>query len=114
MLSRRHSAYLFPSALAGMPAMVRLGIAVAGVQLYGELLAAAWLNMHETGRTTQRIYGCYTVGATWTFVRADLEGLDTERPSLSVVSSPELSERLEAATIVKILKSIVRRHQQAA
>jgi hypothetical protein len=84
------------------------------MQLYGELVAAACLNMRETGRPAQRIYGCYTVGATWTFVRADVEGLDTERPSLSVASSPELSQRLQAGTIVKILKSIVTRHQEAA
>jgi len=84
------------------------------MQLYGELVAAAWLNTRETRQPKQRIYGCYTVGATWTFVRADLDDLDTDRPSFSVASSPELGEKLEAATIVKILKSIVRRHQDGA
>lgn len=83
-------------------------------QLYGELLAAACLNARETGRTTQRIYGCYTVAATWAFVCADVAGLETERPSFSVVTSPEISEKPEAATIVKILKSIVAQHAAAA
>lgn len=76
-------------------------------QLYAELLAAACLNARETGRYTQRVYGCYTVAATWAFVRADVSGLDSEMPSFSVVTSPEISEKPEAATIVKILKSIV-------
>lgn len=79
-------------------------------QLYGEVLAAASLNALETGQSKQRIHGCYTIAATWAFVRADIEGLDTERPRFSVVSSPEISEKLEAATIVKIFKSIVALH----
>ncbi len=76
------------------------------------VLAAALLNARATGQYTQRIHGAYTVGAKWTFVRADVEGLDTERPSFMVVTSPELSEKYEAATIVKILKSIVALHRQ--
>jgi hypothetical protein len=82
------------------------------LQLYGEILAAACLNAQESGRPTQRLYGCYTVGDNWTFVRADVAGLDAERPSFSVVSSSEFDEKLEAATIVKILKSIVARRLQ--
>jgi hypothetical protein len=80
-------------------------------QLYGEILAAACLNAEETGRAQQQIYGAYTVGDNWTFVRADAAGLDGPRPSMSVVSSWEINERIEAATIVKILKSIVARHR---
>ena len=84
------------------------------MQLYGELLAAACLNARETGEVSQRIYGCFTVAATWTFVRADIAGLDGERPSFTVVSSSELSEKLEAATIVRILKSIVAQRRRGA
>ena len=82
-------------------------------QLYGEILAAACLNAKESGKPAQRLYGVYTVADNWTFVRADVEGLDTERPSMSIVSSRELSEKYEAATIVKILKSIVAEHRRA-
>lgn len=82
-------------------------------QLYAEMLAAASLNASEDGLSTQRIHGAYTIGATWTFVRADVEGLDTDKPSFSVVSSPELSEKFEAAIIAKILKSIVALRRQA-
>lgn len=80
-------------------------------QLYGELLAAACLNAKETGRPEQRIHGSYTVGESWSFVQADLEALDTARPSMSVISSWEINEKLEAATIVKILRSIVAQHR---
>ncbi len=83
-------------------------------QLYGELLAAACLNAKESGRPSQRLHGLYTVGDDWTFIRADIEGLDTAHPSMSIVSSWEIGEKLEAATIVKILKSIVAQHQASA
>ncbi len=82
------------------------------MQLYGEILAAAWLNLQESGRPAQRLYGCYTVADTWTFVRAEVEGLDTDRPRITVVSSREMSEKAEAATIVKTLKSIVAEHRR--
>jgi hypothetical protein len=84
------------------------------LQLYGEMLAGACLNAHENGQPTRRMYGCYTVADDWTFVRAEGEGLDTARPRLSVVSSWEIDEKAEAATIVRILKSIVREHLEAA
>lgn len=80
-------------------------------QLHGEMLAAASLNAHESGKSSQRMHGCYTVAANWTFVRADITGLDTGRPTFSVVSSPEINEKTEAVSIVKILKSIVALHR---
>jgi hypothetical protein len=79
-------------------------------QLYGELLAAAFLNAKQSGRDAQRLYGSYTIGDDWTFVRADVEGIGAAQPTMVVTSSAELNEKLEAATIVKILKSIVARH----
>ena len=82
-------------------------------QLYGELLAAAALNAKDNGRSTQRVYGCFTVAAVWTFVQADVAGLDTERPSLTVTTSLEFTESHEAAAIVKILKSIIALHGRA-
>jgi hypothetical protein len=80
-------------------------------QLYGEILAAACLNAAVAGQSAIRIYGCFTVADSWTFVRADLHGLGGERPTMIVVSSREISEKTEAATIVKILKSIVAEHR---
>ncbi|MFT3770783.1 MAG: hypothetical protein QM820_35620 [Minicystis sp.] len=83
-------------------------------QLYGELLAAASINAQETGRPSQRIYGCYTVADNWTFVRLQAEALDTPHPSFEVVTSWELNEKVEAGTIARILKTIVAEHQRAA
>jgi hypothetical protein len=81
-------------------------------QLYAELLAAALMNAQRDGRNHQRIHGAYTIGATWTLVRGDLSGIDGDPPTLTVVSSPELSEKLETVTIAKILKSIVALHRR--
>jgi hypothetical protein len=80
-------------------------------QLYGEMLAAAWLNAKKTGHPHQQLHGCYTVADIWTFVCADIEGLDGPEPSFSVYSSQEIDGQIEAATVVKILKSIVARHR---
>lgn len=79
-------------------------------QLYGEVLAAASANARDSGRPAQQMYGAYTVGDNWTFVRADLEGLDGAHPTMSVVCSSEINEKLEAPRLVKILKSIVAQH----
>jgi hypothetical protein len=76
-------------------------------QLHAEMLAAACANARAGGQDHARIHGAYTIGATWTFVRADLEGLDGEQPTFTIVSSSEMSEKFEAAAIAKILKSIV-------
>lgn len=82
------------------------------IQLYAELLAAALLNARRERQTRQRIYGAYTIGANWTFVRGDIDGLEGTRPTFTIVSSLELTTRLEAAVIAKILKSIVSQHQR--
>jgi hypothetical protein len=76
-------------------------------QLYGELLATAHLNEQDNGNDTQEIYGCYTIADAWTFVRAEITDIDSERPKATLEHSKEYNERLEAETILKILKSIV-------
>lgn len=81
-------------------------------QLYGEMLAAAALNVQETGCASQALYGCYTVADNWTFVRMMAEALDTPQPNLSLITSPELNEKVEAATIARILKAIVAEHRR--
>jgi hypothetical protein len=76
-------------------------------QLYGEMLAAARLNWELDRQDPQIIFGCYTVADVWTFVRGQVAGIESERPSLSLESSQEYSSKLEAEIIVKILQQIV-------
>jgi len=77
-------------------------------QLYGAMLAAARLNWELDGHDPQTIFGCYTVADVWTFVRGvvAMEG-DGQKPSLYLESSQEYTSKLEAETIVKILKQIM-------
>jgi hypothetical protein len=79
-------------------------------QLYGQLLAAAYLNWVNDPCPQQEIFGCYTIADTWKFVRAELEGIETERPTMRLEYSREYSEKYDAETILKILKSIVAKH----
>lgn len=76
-------------------------------QLYGQLLAAAHLNWQNHPRSPQEIFGCYTVADIWTFVRAEVEGIETDMPTLRVEHSREYTEKNEADTILRILKGIV-------
>lgn len=85
-------------------------------QLYGQLLAAAYQDWLVDGQATQEIFGCYTIGDSWQFVRAEVSDIEAEQPRLSVEYSREYVEKLEAETILKILKGIVqealaRRHR---
>ena len=85
------------------------------IQLYGEMLAAAWLNskgaeaIPSTGTSaeTQEIFGCYTVSENWTFVRGTVSGMETEKPTFAVEFSRVYNELFEAEGIVQILKAIV-------
>ena len=79
-------------------------------QLYGELLAAAWMNSQIDGRDNQEIFGCYTIADAWTFVRGEVGNISSDRPTLTVEFSPEYTEKVEAPTILKILKGIIRRY----
>ena len=72
-------------------------------QLYGQLLAAARASQSE------EMFGCYTIGDTWTFAHALLENPETERPVLTLTLSQELTERTDAETILGILKGIITR-----
>jgi hypothetical protein len=78
-------------------------------QLYGELLAAAWMNWQQNPVEVQEIFGCYTIADSWTFLRAEVSLIKSDRPMLSIECSREYSERLETATILKLLKRIVDR-----
>jgi hypothetical protein len=78
-------------------------------QLYGQLLAAAWLNHQLQERDIQEIFGCFTIADAWTFVRAEVSGIDSDRPSLTVEFSPEYAEKFDAPRILRILKKIIDR-----
>lgn len=77
-------------------------------QLYGQLLAAARASQSD------EMFGCYTIGDTWTFAHAVVTNLDTERPHLTITLSQELTERTAAETILGILKGIIARRLHAA
>ena len=79
-------------------------------QLYGEMLAAAWLNWKKNAKAEQTIFGCYTITDDWTFVRGLVQEIETERPTLHIEFSPRYNGILEAERIVQILKSIVAKH----
>ena len=86
------------------------------------MLAGAWQNQQRNPREQQEIYGCYTISDNWTFVHDVITGFEAEVPTLTVQYSREYAERLEAATVLHILKYIVQRasghvyepHQAAA
>lgn len=76
-------------------------------QLYGQLLAAARLNWERDGLEVQEVFGCYTIADSWTFVRAEVMAIESDRPILQVQSSREFSEKSDGEMILKILKRIV-------
>ena len=76
-------------------------------QLYGEMLAAAWLNWKRNTNPEQEIFGCYTVADTWTFVYGTVNEIETEKPKFTVELSKTYNGLLEAERIVQILKAIV-------
>jgi hypothetical protein len=81
-------------------------------QLYGAMLAAAWLNQQENPNNEQEIFGCYTIGDNWTFIRGVVSDFEADYPLMIVEFSPEYFQRLEATTILQILKFIVGKHQK--
>ena len=62
---------------------------------------------NERGGSEQKLCGAYTVADSWTFVEVLVRGLDEPMPTLDVNTSPEYSEKVEAAAIARILESIV-------
>jgi hypothetical protein len=79
-------------------------------QLYGQLLAAARLNWEQDQKDPQEIFGCYTIADSWTFVRAEVQHMTTDRPTLAIEPSQEFGETTKAGTILKLLKGIVARY----
>ena len=79
-------------------------------QLYGEMLAGAWLNWKNNTEPEQEIFGCYTVNDSWAFVRGVVKEIESEKPTLNIEFGPVYNGVLEAERIVQILKSIVAKH----
>ena len=86
----------------------KLGMQARNLQgrLYAAMLAAARLNWQRDKRLPQEIFGCYTIADNWTFARGLVSDIETARPTMTVASSREYAEKVEAETILRILKSI--------
>jgi hypothetical protein len=86
----------------------KLGMQARNLQgrLYAAMLAAARLNWEGDKRLPQEIFGCYTIADNWTFARGLVSDVEASRPTMTVASSREYSEKIEAETILRILKSI--------
>lgn len=76
-------------------------------QLYGQMLAAARLNWENEERSPQEIFGCYTIADVWKFLRAEINEIDSDMPTMQIEYSREYAEKSEAEIILKILKGIV-------
>ena len=79
-------------------------------QLIGEMLAAAWLNWKKDANREPEIFGCYTVAASWAFVRGVVGEIDSEKPTFAVEKSRTYDGVSDAERIVQILKAIVAKH----
>ena len=79
-------------------------------QLYGEMLAAAWLNWERDANPDQEIFGCYTVNDSWAFVRGVVSDIETEKPTFTLDFSPVYNGISDAEQIVQLLKFIVAKH----
>jgi hypothetical protein len=77
------------------------------LQLLGQLLAAARLNWERDRSPVQEVFGCYTIIDTWKFLRAIVTDIDSDAPRMTLEPSREYVQKLEAETILRILKRIV-------
>ena len=79
-------------------------------QLYGEMLAAAWLNWEKASKPEQEIFGCYTVNDSWVFIRGVVSDIETDKPTFTLEFSPDYNGIWDAEQIVQLLKFIVAKH----
>ena len=79
-------------------------------QLYGEMLAAAWLNWEKDANPEQEVFGCYTVNDSWAFVRGVVSDIETDKPTFTLEFSPVYNGIWDAEQIVQLLKFIVAKH----
>ena len=76
-------------------------------QMYAQLVAAARLNWEGNHVPVQEVFGYCAIADSWTFVRAEVSEIESDRPTLKVESSQEYSQKSDAETILKVLRSIV-------
>ena len=87
-------------------------------QLYGEMLAAAWLTWKRNSKVSaeaasaieQEIFGCYTVNDSWAFIRGTVSDIETEKPTFTLEFSPVYNGIWNAEHIVQLLKFIVAKY----
>jgi hypothetical protein len=80
-------------------------------QVQGQMLAAARLNYEHDQQPVQEMFGCYTISDSWTLIRAIVQDLETEGPKMILEASREYVQKVEAETILCILKHIVARRR---
>ncbi len=76
-------------------------------QLYGDMLAAAWLNWKNNLNAEQEIFGCYTVNESWAFVRGVVSDMEIDKPTFNIEFAPVYNGVSDAERIVQLLKFIV-------
>jgi hypothetical protein len=81
-------------------------------QVQGQMLAAVRLNYEYDQQPVQEMFGCYTISDSWTFIRATVQDVDTERPEMTLETSREYVQKVEAETILSLLKHIAARGQE--
>jgi len=91
-----------------------LAYVIAGILRTPYLVTLEAKRSIEAKNPRIQFFGCYTIGDVWTFARATVNGLDneTQKPIMTVETSREYVERVEAETILKILKKIVMSHDK--
>src|SRR5262245_43253631 len=82
------------------------------VRFYSAMLAAARMNWERDNRVAHEIFGCYIIADNWTFAHAVISDVEADRPTITVASSREYAEKVEAETILRILKSITGNYPQ--
>ena len=82
------------------------------VRFYSAMLAAARMNWERDNRVAHEIFGCYIIADNWTFAHGVISDVEADRPTITVASSREYGEKVEAETILRILKSITGRYSQ--
>ena len=73
-------------------------------------MVAAHLNWENNSQEPQEIFGCYTIADSWSFIRAEVDGMVSDRPTLQIESSRQYAEQYDAETIAKILKGMVSKY----
>lgn len=74
--------------------------------LYAALLCVGWNATRAQGTEEHTCHGCFTIADTWTFVTARVQAGKGGRPRMTLRSSREYSEKLEAPAILSVLKGI--------